>query len=180
MLGFVIRCGNSFKRAETLLILFNSLVRSQLEYCVVIWNPTYQSHVDHIEWIHRRFFMYLHFKKLLEGAPNEYSYSWTLTKLNAVPFYKRRLYHELVFLYKSVHHIIDSNTFISSFVFYNPSRRTRNTNTFYYRASRTNVGLNSPINRIMRYYNQYFSSENLLNNNFTAFKRYILERLMHI
>ena len=40
-LGFVLRNCKDFKCPKTKIILFNSFVRSGLEYCCVAWNPFY-------------------------------------------------------------------------------------------------------------------------------------------
>lgn len=175
MLGFVLRTANRFRKVKTILILYNSLVRSLLEYCVAVWDPFYESHINIIERIQRRFCMYIYFKRLLPDPPLHYSYSWTLTNLGIQPLFRRRLYLQMIFLYKSIRGIFDSSSYFRSFVFFNTSSRTRNTNTFYYNSSRSNIGLNTPINRLMRLYNQYFDRAPLVTGGFSYFKRYVSE-----
>ena len=49
MLGFLKRNSSEFNDPYTLKALYNALVRPHLEYCCVIWNPTYNSHISRIE-----------------------------------------------------------------------------------------------------------------------------------
>ncbi|KAF9824369.1 hypothetical protein SFRURICE_002031 [Spodoptera frugiperda] len=53
-LGFVLRSSKDFKNPSTTLLLYNSYVRSQLEYCSTVWSPSYQIHITRIEKIQRK------------------------------------------------------------------------------------------------------------------------------
>lgn len=39
MLGFIFRCGKHFTNADSMVVLYNALVRSRLEYCSIVWSP---------------------------------------------------------------------------------------------------------------------------------------------
>lgn len=54
-LGFIMRMTKSFNDVYCLKALYCSLVRSTLEYCSPIWNPSYMNGVERIEAIQRRF-----------------------------------------------------------------------------------------------------------------------------
>jgi len=43
-LGFINRCGKYFKHADKLKLLYGILVRTQLEYASMIWDPYQQNH----------------------------------------------------------------------------------------------------------------------------------------
>lgn len=62
MLGFIFRCGKYFAKQSTMLTLYKSLVRSNLEYCSVIWNPFYGNSKDQIERVQRKFTRFFYFK----------------------------------------------------------------------------------------------------------------------
>lgn len=55
MLGFIIRNCKIFKKEKSKILLYNTLVRSILEYCSVVWRPHYATHVLRIERIQKRF-----------------------------------------------------------------------------------------------------------------------------
>lgn len=178
MLGFLFRSTSHFSTVKPYLLLYNTLVRSQLEYCVQIWNPNYANHSDYIERVQKRFLMFIFRKNLLPHGPTSYSHSWTRRKLDLLSLKNRRTYLELVFLYKSIHGLNDSSSYIGGYNFYSVRSNTRNRNTFYYGSVRSNLGANSPLQRIMRLYNREFDREFLLSNNFAAFKHYISGKLM--
>ena len=68
MLGFLSRVSKCFTNPKTKIILFNSLVRSNLEYCSQVWNPMYAVHSDRIERIQRKFLYHLSFAEGLAGS----------------------------------------------------------------------------------------------------------------
>nr|CAH7722487.1 unnamed protein product [Callosobruchus chinensis] len=48
-LGFIIRNSRSFRNESALKTLYDSFLRSQLEYSSIIWNPIYQVHKNALE-----------------------------------------------------------------------------------------------------------------------------------
>lgn len=54
MLGFISRSLNKFKKIETYQTLYNSYVRSILEYCAPIWSPYYDTHVRTDERVQKK------------------------------------------------------------------------------------------------------------------------------
>lgn len=125
--------------------------------------------------------MYLFRKRIFSDAPILYSYTWMLNKLNLMRLSHRRRFLETIFLYKSIRGLIDSRSYLSNITFFVPnSRTTRNLNTFYYSASRTNLGANSPLNRIMGAYNTYFSRDRLLNDDLCSFRRYVADVILEV
>jgi hypothetical protein len=49
MLGYIMRIGKEFWDPYTLKTLYNSFVRSHLDYASVVWNPYYGVHLKRIE-----------------------------------------------------------------------------------------------------------------------------------
>ena len=54
-LGFIFRITKHFTSVYCLKALYCSLVRSTLEYCSVVWHPSYQNGAVRIESVQRRF-----------------------------------------------------------------------------------------------------------------------------
>lgn len=61
-LGFVIRTCRKFQNISTIIYLYNTLVRIQLEYASCIWSPYYKEAIMIVERVQRRFTRYV-FKK---------------------------------------------------------------------------------------------------------------------
>lgn len=51
MIGFVLRISSDFTNLECINLLYNTLVRSKLEYCTAVWTPFQQIHIINIEKI---------------------------------------------------------------------------------------------------------------------------------
>lgn len=57
--GFIIRNTFNFSNPLALQYLFNSFVRSKLEYCAVVWNPHYEYQKSGLEMIQKKFLILL-------------------------------------------------------------------------------------------------------------------------
>ncbi len=55
MLGFIFRSCKRFRNPESMITLYKAYVRSQVEYCSIVWSPIYQNSVDKIERVQRKF-----------------------------------------------------------------------------------------------------------------------------
>ncbi len=55
LLGFLQRNSTAFENVNTIKLIYNSLVRSQLKYATQIWNTIYNLYTDRIERIQRKF-----------------------------------------------------------------------------------------------------------------------------
>jgi exonuclease III len=149
-LGFIIRNTKSFKDPGTLTILFNSLVRSVLEFGCAVWNPCYITHIDAIERVQKKYVKQLNYRKRLHF--DSYAHSLQYHKIS--PLETRRLIVDLCCLHKIINADIDSPYLLSVLPFYCPLRRQRARCLFYTEQSRTNYHLNSFVNRACRSFNK--------------------------
>ncbi|KAA5593060.1 hypothetical protein F3G61_30925, partial [Pseudomonas aeruginosa] len=61
-LSFVLRNGKEFKKVSTTLLLYNSYVRSKLDYCSSVWCPTYKTHINRIERIQKKLLRHMSYR----------------------------------------------------------------------------------------------------------------------
>ena len=89
--------GRSFeyKSRDTILTLYNSLVRPLLEYCVQAWCPYYQKDIDKLERVQRRV------TKMIPYLRNR-SYEDRLKELNLFSLTQRRLRGDLIQVFKII------------------------------------------------------------------------------
>ncbi len=95
LVGFIFRTSSDFRNATTVLALFNSLIRSKLEYSSTIWNPSSQSSKYLIEKLQKKVVKYLFFKNFIPNAPVEFNYLVCLKILGIDSLEKRRILTDL-------------------------------------------------------------------------------------
>ena len=99
MLGLIKRSCRDFEDRKTVRTLYCALVRSNLEYCSVIWSPYTKKGIEKMEKIQKRATKFI--------LRSDDCYADRLKKLNLLSLEKRRLLADLTFLYKALHGIID-------------------------------------------------------------------------
>ncbi len=116
MLGVLLRTCKDFKNIKTHVLLFNSLVKSQLNYCTIAWNPKYEKYIDKIEDIQKKFIrQFSH--KFNPGINDTYEARCAMFQLKLLQ--SIRTENDLMFLHKSLHQHLDSDQFIDNFVWSN-------------------------------------------------------------
>lgn len=170
MLGFIFRCGKYFTNQSSMLLLYNALVRSRLEYCATVWNPIYAKYTDMIERVQRKFtrMFYYTFKMLRP----DYDSRLKFLKLHSLQH--RRLENDELVLFKIIHHHIDTSlVYKLSFHHYNRFNRHTKSRLFYLPNISTNIEENSPIYRIQNHHDDHFSNLNLMDDNLYSFKKLV-------
>lgn len=152
MLGFVLRNGKIFRSAKVKILLYNSLVRSVLEYCSVVWRPHYAVNSLHLERVQKRFLWHLSFSA---GLSKKFkSYDKRLKHFKITPLSKRRELLDIVFLYKLIHNMVDCPQLLGNLNFRIPPKRPRfRIKPFHPPRRRTVLGSNSPVARMSGLYN---------------------------
>ena len=92
MLGLIKRTCKGLDDPRTLCTLYCSLVRSNLEYCSVVWSPYTKRNTDKLERVQR-----IATKFILK---TDDPYDIHLKKLNLMSLEKRRSLIDMTFLYK--------------------------------------------------------------------------------
>lgn len=154
LFGFITRSCSAFKRPSTYLYLYKTLIRSQIEYAVIVWNPFYDKYHKQLESIQRKFLRYVnckcyHFKE---------SYENLLLKFSIDTLKSRRSVLSSSFLYNLCHNKYDCIDLINKINYQVPSRSKRILLMYPHRLfslplCKTNAGSRAPLCRVMNLYN---------------------------
>lgn len=156
MLGFVLRSAKLLRNIKTKILLYNCLVRSILEYCVVVWRPHYATHSLRIERIQKRFVRHLVYSAGIEKNNKRISYKDSLSYFNIRSLEDRREIIDLLFVSKIINSKIDCPQLLSKFNFRIPRRYPRHKITpLVVPLRKTVFGSNSPISRMCKVVNKY-------------------------
>lgn len=155
MLGFILRNSKDFRDPHTLKCLFFAFVRTNLEYCSIVWNPCYEVHSIRIEKIQKRFTR-VAFRKLRWNIEMP-TYVTRCKLFGILPLFKRRQYFSVMFIRDLINNHIDCPLLLSLIGFYAPSRVLRNRLLFYVPYHRVNYGCNEPISRCLKECNKFSS-----------------------
>lgn len=171
MLGFVLRSTKDFNNTKCINILYNSLVRPQLEYCSVVWNPHHANCIQKIERVQRIFTKNIWFRSHTLYQPYEIRYNHL--KINTLQ--KRRIYFDMNMLYN----IVNSESELKSHIMYrdNPYPN-RQKCLFQPPFKRTDYGkFINPTVRIQHTFNQYIHDPNVFNLTIERYKEAMRKQL---
>lgn len=172
MLGFVLRVTKQFKKPSTFILLYESLVRSHLEYASAIWNPLYATYSEKLESIQKKALKAIHYRI----SHSKMSYHNLLNHYNLQSLSSRRLYHDEMVLYNICRSNFNCPSLLEQINFRVPkslSSRRRCTDLFYIPPTKTNAGVRAPIHRITKAHNEKFSTLDIFNANKYKFKKEI-------
>lgn len=173
MLGFLLRNTKGFRKSSTKIMLYNSLVRSVMEYCSVVWRPHYATHMLRLERVQKRFVWHLAFS---EGRSKRLpSYKARLCHFRMQPLTLRRDIIDVLFVYKLLRNKIDCPNLLGLIRFHAPSRYPRNKITPLCPPLRKSVlGANSPIPRLSKILNSRSDLVDVHQDNINKFIRHFV------
>lgn len=154
-LGFIIRNSRDFSNIHTLKLLFYAFVRSKIEYASVVWSPYYQSHVNRLERVQRRFLKYLSFKLDARYPEIGIPERELLRRHSVCSLEDRRTVSQLKFLHNILHNKVDCSDILNQLNFLVSRAAARQADTFYVPTPRTNICKFSPISRMCNAYNAH-------------------------
>lgn len=151
--GFVSRQIKVFKDPKVVIPVYNSLVRSVLEYNSTVWSPGYTVHCNRLERIQKRFLYQLTYAN--NNCKALTSYEARLTAYSLKSLNDRRKISDVMFLYKVINGFILCPDFLTNINIAVPRKGSRlcNRRTFTLPHTRTNVGQHSPLYRMLSFYN---------------------------
>jgi len=177
MLGFMKRVTKDFKEIKTLHVLYNSLVRSRLEFCSQIWNPTARTHVNKLERIQKKYLKHVCFKSNI--MYDQFSYDELCEKFNLKSLQARRSISDLVFMKKILSNDINCPYLVGEVGYRVPQaasrrsqRRPSHDKPTFFVDSRLNVRRDSFIPRTLALSNHLSLYDEFLTSN-TDFKTFI-------
>ena len=128
MLGFVRRTMKEVTDVNVFKILFNSHVRSHLDYCSPIWSPKAKCAILKIERVQKRFVKHLCF--ITKTPYDSTMYIQLCNRFGFTSLQTRRKITDLLFFHKILHGRKKCSLLVSAISFNLPIKRTRHTETF--------------------------------------------------
>ena len=101
MLGLIKRTCRGLDDIKTLRTLYCALVRSNVEYCSVVWSPFTKKNIEKVEKVQRRATRFI--------LKTEDNYETRLKKLTLLSLKKRRFLADVTFLHKALNGLSDIN-----------------------------------------------------------------------
>ena len=141
MLGFICRNTNNFTNPKSLITLYNSYVRTHLEYLSVIWSPHTQYLSEMVEKVQKKF------KRIL-------SFRFNTDEVDIPDLSVRRVQSDIIVLFNIIHGHIDSPELLSLIKFHVPPYPVRHVPVFDIEMASTNFYLNLPLSRMQREANE--------------------------
>ena len=157
MLGFIKRWSKEFNSPSVSRHLYITFVRPILEYACQVWTPFYQTHIDRVEAIQKRFVRFA-----LSHLPwhNPFILPPYESRLNLVDLdslYKRRKVADLVFLHGLLTLSISSSKLSNKVRFTNHDRVLKKNRIFHVPTRHTNYGMHESIIRMCNLANNTIS-----------------------
>lgn len=179
MLGFIKRNSKDFRQSKTKVILYNSLVRSHLEFASVAWNPVYSNSSQRIESIQRAFTRYLAISS--SGIPYRTPYPQRLRHFKMITLRNRRMLSDVLFLHRLINYKVRCAHLLSQIKINIPHKYPRfpKTKILSVPHCRTNLALHSPIPRMCSSYNTLTSKLDLdlFCGNLIQFKKQVINHV---
>lgn len=168
ILGFIIRNSTPFTSVDTIKLLYNSFVKSKLEYGSIIWYPIYAYQINLIESVQRKLAKYILYR--LDGAypPRGIDHSELLHRCHLHSLEIRRFGFSVTFLHKLLHNNLACPLLLSKIPFHVPRLHCRTHSSFYCKRNRTDIMLKSPIFVMCKNYN---TIANLCDIHFDSIRR---------
>ena len=178
MLSFILRNSKLFKHSKTKIVLYNSLVRSQLEYCSIIWRPHYATHSLRLERVQKRFLWYLSHQANINKSI--FSYNDRLKYFNMITLGQRRDLLDIMFLYKLLRNKIDCPNLLDKINFRIPYRHPRKPISLLVPPIKKTVfGANTVIPRLCKLYNKTCDSIDINADTLTSFKSSVINHIIN-
>ena len=123
MLGFIKRTLKPFRNTTVFMVLYNSYVRSRLDYCSPVWSPDAKYLIDKVERVQKRFIKHLCFINCIPFENERYASLCDHFQLTTLA--QRRKITDLTLFHKILHGKVNCPYLLSCICFNLPRKRTR-------------------------------------------------------
>lgn len=155
VLGFIKRWAKEFNDPYVTKQLYTSLVRPILEYGSIIWDPTYNVHINTVESVQKQFLLFC-LRGLHWNTQNLPSYNSRLALIKLPTLKSRRTMLNVTFVLNLIKGNVSSQFLLSNICFNVPSRPTRNFLPLSIQVYRANYANWDPLIRIFSDFNKYY------------------------
>lgn len=156
VLGIIRRNTKDFRDVYCLKALYISLVRSILEYGVIVWAPYHSVHINRLERVQKSFIRYalqrLPWRNRMLLPP--YEHRCALVDLPTLR--NRRTLLKQLFIFDLLENNIDCSGLLGKLSFNTPVRLLRRTALFRHAAHRTLYGQNNPLDVCCEMFNNVY------------------------
>lgn len=161
MYGFLYRNCRDFDNIDCLVTLYNSFIRSKLEYGALVWYPIYQIHIQNIENVQRKFLKFLYY--VSDGVYPErgYDYKRMVHRFGVATLQHRREVFSVTFLFNLIHGKIDCSMLLNGMLYNVPRLESRYEQTFFIPTCRTNIMRKAPISVMCSNFNRICSETDI-------------------
>lgn len=169
-LGFIIRNSRDFVNIESIKILYLAFVRSRLDYASIIWSPHFNTHIQNLEKVQRRFLKYLCFKGDGVYPARGHEHKALLERFSFENLETRRVRTQLIFLHKLLHNVVDCESILYLLNFHIPRLSSRQNSPFYLPTPRIDIQKYSPLYQLCRNYNKVADTLDIFNCTLASIK----------
>jgi hypothetical protein len=169
LLGFVKRNTRSFQNLEAIMKLYQTLIRSKLEYCCVVWDSIPMSDSDSLEILQNKFLRYLYFKKFSHACPFDLPSSDLRNIFEISKLSLRRKLSLVALVHKIINCSVDSRVLLENICLYVPNRNIRSFNLFSLPRCRTSAHFSFPLFTALRLVNRYPLDVDVFNDRLNVF-----------
>lgn len=155
VLGFIKRWAKEFNDPYITKQLYTSLVRPILEYGSIIWDPTYNVHINTVESVQKQFLLFC-LRGLHWNMQNLPSYKSRLALIKLPTLKSRRTMLNVTFVLNLIKGNVTSQFLLSNICFNVPTRPTRNFLPLAIQVYRANYANWDPLIRIFSDFNKYY------------------------
>ena len=151
--------GKNFKNPETMKLLYCCLVRSNLEYAYVIWNPSTTHQIEQLETIQHKFLKFMA-GNFYGDKKHNIDYQKYEKTMNLETLELRIVKADVKFTFNSFNDEVDSQTFNLNV----PERATRNFQVFRTNSSKKETGASTVMNRLVTSFHKFCGDADLLHH----------------